>query len=82
MANTESKVFISDIGLASVLLTLGYQLVDLEQTSEKRVDFVFAVSDGIEKTIAEFWLNEKVEVPIQTLFYNFRQLKNRLYAIK
>ncbi|OHA87355.1 MAG: hypothetical protein A2644_03980 [Candidatus Zambryskibacteria bacterium RIFCSPHIGHO2_01_FULL_39_63] len=82
MANAESKVFISDIGLASVLLTLGYKLVDLEQTSEKRVDFVFAVSDDIEKAIAKFWLNEKVEVPIQTLFYNFRQLKNRLYAVK
>lgn len=82
MANTESKVFISDIGLASVLLTLEFQLVDLERTSEKRVDFVFAVTDGIEKVIADFWQNKAVEVPIQILFYNFRQLKNRLYAFK
>jgi len=82
MANTESKVFISDIGLASVLLTLEFQLVDLERTSDKRVDFVFVATDGIEQAVAAFWQDKKVEVPIQTLFYNFRQLKNRLYAFK
>jgi len=82
MTNTESKVFISDIGLAAVLLTLEFQLVDLERTSDKRVDFVFVATDGIERAIAAFWQDKKVEMPIQTLFYNFRQLKNRLYAFK
>lgn len=82
MANTESKVFISDIGLAATLLTLQFQLVGLEHTSDKRVDFVFAADEGIERIIGDFWQNKTIEVPIQILFYNFRQLKNRLYAEK
>lgn len=82
MADTESKVFISDIGLAATLLTLHFQLVGMERTSDKRVDFVFAASEGIEEVIGDFWQNKTIEVPIQILFYNFRQLKNRLYAEK
>lgn len=82
MADTESKVFISDIGLAATLLTLQFELVGLEHTSDKRVDFVFAADEGIEQVIGDFWQNKTIEVPIQILFYNFRQLKNRLYAEK
>ena len=82
MASTEQKVFISDIGLAATLLTLQFKLVGLERTSDKRMDFVFAATEGIETAIGDFWGDKTIEVPIQSLFHNFRQLKNRLYAEK
>ncbi|OGC81168.1 hypothetical protein A2943_00765 [Candidatus Adlerbacteria bacterium RIFCSPLOWO2_01_FULL_51_16] len=81
-SNTESQVAISDLGLAALLVTLQFELVSLERTSEKRVDFVFANSKEVERAIADFWEDKNVNVPIQTLFNNFRLLKNRLYAFK
>ena len=82
MENTGEKVFISDLGLAAFLLTLQFELVGLEQASEKRKDFVFAAKHGIEKAIGDFWQDKEANIPIQTLFHNFRSLKNRLYAGK
>lgn len=82
MEDAKGKVFIGDTGLAALLLTLKFELVDLERTSEKRVEFVFSVTDGIEKVISDFWQDKIVDVPTQTLFHNFRQLKNRLYSLK
>ncbi len=77
-----AKIFIGDTGLAALLLTLKFELLDLERTSEKRVEFVFSATDDIKKVIEDFWQDKAVNVPIQTLFQNFRQLKNRLYSLK
>lgn len=81
-SKTESQITISDIGCASLILTLGGELLGLERSSEKRVDFVFASSEEIERAVEGFWQDKTVNVPIQTLFNNFRLLKNRLYAFK
>lgn len=81
-SKAETQITISDIGCATYALTLGGELLGLERSSEKRVDFVFASSDEIEQAVEDFLQNKIVSVPIQTLFSNFRLLKNRLYAFK
>lgn len=81
-SKTENQIVISDLGLAALILTLGGELLGLERSNEKRVDFVFVSSKEIEQVIEDFWQDKYVNVPIQTLFNNFRLLKNRLYAYK
>jgi hypothetical protein len=81
-SKAESQILVSDLGLAALLVTLQFELVGLERTNEKRVDFVFASTKELEKAVGDFWQDGNVNVPIQTLFNNFRLLKNRLYAFK
>lgn len=82
-SKTENQVVISDISCASWILTIGGELVGLERSNnEKRVDFVFVSSKEVEQAIEDFWQDKNVNVPISTLFNNFRLLKNRLYAFK
>jgi hypothetical protein len=82
MKSEENKIVISDIGCASYALTLGGELLGLERSSEKRWDFVFSGSETVQRAIDDFWQDKHVNVPILTLFNNFRLLKNRLYASK
>lgn len=46
----ENLIPISDLGLATLLVTLQFNLVDLERANEKRINFLFEQSDGIEKS--------------------------------
>lgn len=82
MNDEKEKIKISDLGLASLLVTLHFQMVGLERANEKRISFLFAHAEGIEKIISDFWVDTEISVPIQSLFQNQRQLKNRLYSFK
>ncbi|HEY4505905.1 MAG TPA: DUF5659 domain-containing protein [Candidatus Paceibacterota bacterium] len=78
----EKQVPVSDLGLASLLVTLNFELIDLERANEKRINFLFVWTEGIEKVISDFLGDAQITVPVQRLFQNQRQLKNRLYAFK
>jgi hypothetical protein len=68
-----------DLGLATVLVTLGYKLLNLDKTNPKKVRFIFKEEKGIEQTMLDYW-NDKIKLPAQTLFNNLKTLKNRLYS--
>lgn len=76
------KIAISDLGLASLLVTLHFNLVDMERVNEKRISFLFEQVAGIEKIINDYWAGVEISVPAQSLFNNQKLLKNRLYALK
>ena len=78
----KNQVPVSDLGLASLLTTLHFNLVGMERANEKRINFLFAQAEGIEKIVSDYWADVEISVPIQSLFQNQRQLKNRLYAFK
>ena len=78
----DEKIAVSDLGLASLLLTLEYELVGLKRVDAKRVNFLFAYTDGIEKSVSDYWANVETSVSVQSLFNNQKLLKNRLYAFK
>jgi len=82
MNDVKEKIEIGDLGLASLLVTLHFSMVGLERVNEKRISFLFAPAEGIEKVISDFWVDAEISVPIQSLFANQKQLKNRLYAFK
>ncbi len=68
-----------DLGLASVLVTLGYELLELDKSNPKKVQFVFRREKKIEKVMTDYF-NDKVKLPAQTLFNNQKNLKNRIYS--
>ncbi len=78
----DRNVEVSDLGLASLLATLQFELVGLERVNTKRINFVFKYADGIQRVIDDFWADAKVTVQAQSLFHTQKTLKNRLYALK
>ena len=68
-----------DLGLATVLITLGYELLELDRTNPKKVRFVFKEGKDIEKVMIDYF-NDKIELPALTLFNNQKNLKNRIYS--
>jgi len=68
-----------DLGLATVLITLGYELLKLDKSNPKKVRFVFKREKNIEQTMTDYF-NDKIKLPAQTLFNNQKNLKSRLYS--
>ena len=74
-----SKTYSSyDLNLASVLLTLGYKLIELDKSDIKKVKFIFKHQKGIEQSATDFW-DDKIILPAKTLFANQKTCKNRIY---
>jgi len=68
-----------DLGLATTLITLKYELINLDKSNPKKVRFVFKEEKGIEQAMLKYWDN-KIKVPALTFFNNLKTLKNRLYS--
>jgi len=68
-----------DLGLATVLITLGYELLELDKSNPKKVRFVFKREKNIEQAMTDYF-NDKIKLPAQTLFNNQKNLKNRIYS--
>jgi len=68
-----------DLGLATVLITLGYKLLKLDKTNPKKVRFIFRQKKGIDQAMLDYW-NDEIKLPAQTLFNNQKMLKNRIYS--
>ncbi|MFC1630203.1 DUF5659 domain-containing protein [Patescibacteria group bacterium] len=68
-----------DLCIATVLVTLGYELLGLDKSNPKRVKFVFERKEDIEQVITDYF-NDRIKLPAQTLFNNQKNLKNRIYS--
>lgn len=68
-----------DLGLAAVLVTLGYELLGLDKSNPKRARFMFKREKKIEQVMADYF-NDKIKLPAQTLFNNQKMLKTRIYS--
>ena len=68
-----------DLGLATVLITLDYNLIKLDKTNHKKIRFVFEEDKKIEKVMVDYW-NDKIKLPALSLFNNQKMLKNRIYT--
>lgn len=77
MSQNEFSTF--DLGLATVLITLGYELLELDRSNPKKVRFMFKREKNIEGVMGDYF-NDKIKLPAQTLFSNQKNLKNRIYS--
>ena len=75
--NQEFSTF--DLGLAAVLLTLKYELLELDRSYPKKIRFIFKRERNIEQVINDYF-EDKIEVPAQSLLQNQKLLKNRIYS--
>lgn len=78
----KNQVPVSDLGLASLLVTLCFELVGMERADEKRINFLFMRTESIGRAISDYWSGVEISVSAQSLFNNQKLLKNRLYALK
>jgi hypothetical protein len=77
---SEEKYATTDLGLASSLVVLGYELHTLERTiNPKKVRFIFRRIPTIETSANNYW-NDHLELNARTLFDAQKMIKNRLYS--
>lgn len=76
----KEKYATTDLGLASSLVSLGYELHTLEKTlNPKKVRFIFRRVPSIETSANNYW-NDKLKLNARTLFDAQKMIKNRLYS--
>ena len=76
----EAKYPTTDLGLASSLVALGYELHTLERTvNPKKARFIFRRVPTIETSATNYW-NDRLEINARTLFDSQKMIKNRLYS--
>jgi len=68
-----------DLGLAAALITAGFELVSLDKTIPRKVQFVFRRDADIEKVVGDYWA-DRLEVKARAFFDNTKMIKNRIYS--
>ncbi|MBU1165219.1 hypothetical protein KKA15_06720 [Patescibacteria group bacterium] len=77
MNNNEFSTF--DLNLASVLVTLNFELLELGKANPKRIRFVFKREKNMEKIIDDYF-SDRIVLSALSLFNNQKNLKNRIYS--
>lgn len=68
-----------DLGAAASLVTAGFELIELDKTNPRKVQFIFSRAIGIEKLVDEYWA-DKLEVKARSYFDNIKMIKSRIYS--
>ncbi len=68
-----------DLGCASALVSSGLELVSLDKSNPKKVQFVFKREAGIEKIVNDYFA-DKLEVKARKFFDDIKSIKNRIYS--
>jgi len=77
--NNEGYFYTYDLGCSSALISAGFELVSLDKTNPRKVQFIFRREVGIEKVVDEYWA-DRLEVKARAFFDNIKMLKNRIYS--
>lgn len=68
-----------DLGCSAALVSSGLELVSLEKSNPKKVQFVFRRKAGMEKIVDDYW-SDQLKVKARSFFDNTKMLKNRIYS--
>ena len=79
MITQKDKFMTFDLGLASALATLGYELWEVDKTYPRKAQFIFMRGEGIDKAVNDYW-NNNLAVNARSIVDNQKMLKNRLYS--
>lgn len=75
----KDKFLTFDLGLASALATLGYELWEIDKTNPKKSQFIFRRDNKIDKAVSDYW-NNNLQVNARSIVDNQKMIKNRLYS--
>ncbi len=68
-----------DLGCSSALVSSGFELVSLDKSNPKKVQFIFHRELGIEK-VADDYFADRLSLKARGFFDNIKSIKNRLYS--
>ena len=68
-----------DLGCSAALISAGFELVSLDKSNPRKVQFIFRREIGIEKVVDDYWA-DRLEVKARAFFDNVKMLKNRIYS--
>ena len=68
----------SDIGIATVLQTIGYKFQGLDRSNPNQFNFIFEVDDGFDEVLSTHYRNE-LKLSSLALLSNFRVFKNMVH---
>lgn len=68
-----------DLGVCSVLVSSGFELVSLDRTDPRKIKFIFRKNPKIKELIEDYW-TDRLEVRARTFFDNIRAIKNRIHG--
>ncbi len=71
--------FSFDLGLASALVTLEYELAAINKSNRSKAQFIFRRRTGIDQDIETYWSGD-LHLSARHLFDSQKMLKNRLYS--
>ncbi len=71
--------FSFDLGLASALVTLEYELAAIDKTNRSKAHFIFRRRMGIDQDIEKYWSGD-LRLSARHLFDSQKMMKNRLYS--
>ncbi len=75
----EAHFLTFDLGLASALTTLEYDLAAIDKTNRSKAQFIFRRRKGIDQHIEKYWSGNLL-LSARHLFDSQKCLKNRLYS--
>lgn len=76
---TQDPFLTFDLGLASALVTLEYELTAIDKTNRSKAQFIFRRRTGIDHDIEKYWSGD-LHMSARHLFDSQKMLKNRLYS--
>lgn len=75
----KSDIFeLTDLEITTLLLTLGFKLLEIDKTNPKKAVFIFENNPKIPEAI-DAYFNDSLSVNPRLLFMQSKSLKNRLY---
>ncbi|MFH1401497.1 MAG: DUF5659 domain-containing protein [Parcubacteria group bacterium] len=74
-----SHFYTFDLGCSTALISAGFELISLEKTNPRKVQFIFRREIGIEKVVDDYWA-DRLELKARAFFDNIKMLKNRIYS--
>ena len=75
----DSQFYTFDLGLTASLVTSEFELLELNKTDRKKVQFIFSNNDELENIIDKYWKGH-LKLDSRKLFENQKMLKNRIYS--
>lgn len=68
-----------DLGCAAALLSVGHDLISLDKTSARKVQFIFKRLRGIDTAANDYFLG-KLTIKARLMFDSIKTLKNMIYS--
>jgi len=68
-----------DLGCASALASVGFEVLELDKSIIKKVQFIFRKNNELDEAVNLYW-SGKLKVDARRYFEELKNIKNRIYS--